>query len=76
MLLKEPPLDWHGILATSHVTLWVWALTGILFAGNEFWAVWKGRQYATFTTIVKKGVPRWLVAAILGWLVYHFLIAS
>jgi hypothetical protein len=69
-------MDWQALLAHVHWHLYLWALIGILFAFAEFYAVFKGRKYATFTYLVKRGIPRWLVAAILGWLCYHFLIQS
>jgi hypothetical protein len=76
IILKNPPLAWNDILAKEHWHLYLWMLTGILFGVCEFIAIIRGKKDATFTYIVKKGVPRWLVAAVLGWLTYHFLIES
>ena len=67
--------DWRALWQTSHWQLYGWLLLGIGFVVLEANAVIRGRRYATLTTVVKKGFPRWALAAFLGWLVWHFLIA-
>lgn len=69
-------MDWHSILQTSHAQLWLWVACISLGIVAETIGIVRGRQYVTFTTLVKKGAPRWAVAAVLGWLSWHFLIAK
>lgn len=67
-------MDWHHIGATSHAQLYLWLACVTLGVIAESVGIVRGRHYVTFTTLVKYGAPRWLVAAILGWLTWHFLI--
>jgi hypothetical protein len=73
--MKSPPMQWHEITSQHpHWFLWSWAACVGLGIFLETYAVVRGRKYPTFTTLVKKGAPRWAVAAVLGWLAWHFLI--
>jgi hypothetical protein len=72
--MKSPPMDWHAILAHPRWQLILWAVCIGLGMFLEIFAAIRGRKYVTFTYMVKKGAPRWAVAAVLGWLVWHFLI--
>jgi hypothetical protein len=67
--------DWHSLWQTSHTQIYGWLLVGIGFIALETNAIVRGRKYATLTTLVKKGCPRWILAAFLGWITWHFLIA-
>jgi len=47
------------------------------------WCVWEWRGikdgpegWPTFTRLVKDNIPRWAVAAFLGWLTWHFLVEN
>jgi hypothetical protein len=73
--VKPAPLDWHAIWQHHHWHLYLWFAWALLFVFLETLSIVDG-HYASFTYIVKKGVPLWVVAAVLGWIGYHFLIDS
>ena len=35
-----------------------------------------GKQYVTITEIVRTYIPAWVRAMVLGWMVYHFVVAQ
>lgn len=59
--------------ASWNLYLWL-VLFAVAFA-IEMLGVFHGRQDTTLTYLIRNTVPAWLRAMILGWLVYHFLIA-
>jgi uncharacterized membrane protein YozB (DUF420 family) len=59
--------------ASWNLDLW-FALFALTLA-VELLGIFGGRQDATLTYLIRNTVPAWLRAMILGWLVYHFLIA-
>jgi hypothetical protein len=67
-------VDWHALWATSHWQIYGWLICGLLFLALEANGIIRGRKYATLTTVVKKGCPRWILAAFFGWLLWHFFI--
>jgi uncharacterized membrane protein YozB (DUF420 family) len=55
--------------------LYLWLVLFVVTLTVELLGVFYGRQDATLTYLIRSTVPAWLRAMILGWLVYHFLIA-
>jgi uncharacterized membrane protein YozB (DUF420 family) len=55
--------------------LYLWLVLFAVVLTVEMLGVFYGRQDATLTYLIRTTVPAWLRAMILGWLVYHFLIA-
>jgi hypothetical protein len=56
------------------VWAYVWALWVLQFAAYEAVGVLTDRGM-TLTHFIQLHVPRWLLACLIGWLMYHFLIA-
>lgn len=60
----------------SRFPLWnvlAWAAWALAFAVLEFMGVFN-RRYATLTYLSLHTIPRWALAMIMGWLVYHFIV--
>jgi len=56
-------IGWLAIIAA-----WgVWEVLGLRKAEDS---------WPTFTFLVRRYVPKWITAALLGWLFYHFLIET
>lgn len=51
-----------------------WFVLACVFGGLELLGVFDG-HFATATDLLRKYIPLWGRAMILGWLVWHFLIA-
>jgi hypothetical protein len=54
--------------------IWLaWALVGL---GLEMFAFWEhnDRVLPPLTHVLLWHLPRWLLAALIGWLAYHFLV--
>lgn len=53
-----------------------WILWAATFAVLEFMGVRWPNQYATLTYLSKHAVPRAILAMVMGWLTWHFLVQS
>jgi hypothetical protein len=51
-----------------------WCVWAGAFFVLEFWGIYHARNSATLTYLTLHSVPKWVIAGVLGWLVYHFLI--
>jgi hypothetical protein len=56
--------------------LYLWLVLFILTFTNEMLGVLWGRHDVTLTYLIRNSIPAWGRAMILGWLVWHFLIAA
>jgi hypothetical protein len=57
---------------------WAWLAWYLAFAVLEGIGLWKRHvnEGMTLTFFTEQHAPRWALAALLGWLTYHFLIAT
>jgi len=54
---------------------WAWLLWLIAFGVLETIGLVKHRDAMTFTFFLQHHAPRWALAMLIGWFMYHFLIA-
>jgi hypothetical protein len=54
---------------------WAWTLWLIEFGVLETIGLIKRGNGMTFTFFLEHHAPRWFLAAFIGWLTYHFLVA-
>ena len=59
-------MNWEG---------WAWVAWYAAFCVLEAIGLWKRQDAMTLTYFTEHHAPRWLLAAFLGWLTYHFLVA-
>jgi hypothetical protein len=61
------PMNWEG---------YAWVIWLCAFGVLEFIGLVKHGNAMTLTFFIQHHVPRWALAAFIGWLTYHFLVAK
>jgi len=61
--------------AFANWNLYLWLALFCLTLTIELLGIFHGHTDTTLTYLIRTTVPAWARAMILGWLVYHFLIA-